>query len=200
MPKHLVAYHNDPAEKAAILARLDAHRIADEIVHGQYWADGKGCAVGCTLHNPSGGHAEYETQFGIPQMLARLEDTIFEGLANGRAKEFPGQFMAAIMPGANLSLVGWKFLHWLLTDEAVSNYMRRAGLFGAEMHSPIMCIGNGIPAIETHDNDPLGCPSLERNIRKTHPNRLSLLTETEEIAVRPFLEHASPDNIPGLRR
>ena len=25
--------------------------------------------------------------------------------------------------------------------------MRSAGLFGAEMHSPIMCIGNGIPAI-----------------------------------------------------
>ena len=25
--------------------------------------------------------------------------------------------------------------------------MRSAGLFGSEMHSPIMCIGNGIPAI-----------------------------------------------------
>jgi polysaccharide pyruvyl transferase WcaK-like protein len=34
-----------------------------------------------------------------------------------------------------------------LTDEALSTYMRSAGLFGAEMHSPIMCIGNGIPAI-----------------------------------------------------
>lgn len=36
--------------------------------------------------------------------------------------------------------------YWL-TDEAVSTYVRSAGLFGIEMHSPIMCIGNGIPAI-----------------------------------------------------
>jgi hypothetical protein len=35
--------------------------------------------------------------------------------------------------------------YWL-TDEAVSTYLRSAGLFGLEMHSPIMCIGNGIPA------------------------------------------------------
>jgi hypothetical protein len=37
--------------------------------------------------------------------------------------------------------------HFWLTDEALSTYVRSAGLFGAEMHSPIMCIGNGIPAI-----------------------------------------------------
>jgi sugar phosphate isomerase/epimerase len=36
--------------------------------------------------------------------------------------------------------------YWL-TDEAISTYRRSAGLFGHEMHSPIMCIGNGIPAI-----------------------------------------------------
>jgi polysaccharide pyruvyl transferase WcaK-like protein len=34
-----------------------------------------------------------------------------------------------------------------LTDEALSVYIQSAGLFGSEMHSPIMCIGNGIPAI-----------------------------------------------------
>jgi polysaccharide pyruvyl transferase WcaK-like protein len=32
-------------------------------------------------------------------------------------------------------------------DEALSTYVRSAGLFGNEMHSPIMSIGNGIPAI-----------------------------------------------------
>lgn len=40
----------------------------------------------------------------------------------------------------------WRENFWL-TDEAVSTYRRSAGLFGHEMHSPIMCIGNGIPAI-----------------------------------------------------
>jgi hypothetical protein len=40
----------------------------------------------------------------------------------------------------------WRDKYWL-TDEALSTYVRSAGLFGNEMHSPIMCIGNGIPAI-----------------------------------------------------
>ncbi len=42
--------------------------------------------------------------------------------------------------------VVWRESYWL-TDEAISTYRRSAGLFGHEMHSPIMCIGNGIPAI-----------------------------------------------------
>jgi polysaccharide pyruvyl transferase WcaK-like protein len=42
--------------------------------------------------------------------------------------------------------VVWRERFWL-TDEALSTYRRSAGLFGLEMHSPIMCIGAGIPAI-----------------------------------------------------
>jgi hypothetical protein len=40
----------------------------------------------------------------------------------------------------------WRPDYWL-TGEALSVYVRSAGLFGNEMHSPIMCIGNGIPAV-----------------------------------------------------
>lgn len=40
----------------------------------------------------------------------------------------------------------WRPNYWL-TGEAISTYVRSAGLFGNEMHSPIMCIGNGVPAI-----------------------------------------------------
>ncbi len=42
--------------------------------------------------------------------------------------------------------VVWRENFWL-TDEALSTYLRSAGLFGLEMHSPIMCVGNGVPAI-----------------------------------------------------
>lgn len=42
--------------------------------------------------------------------------------------------------------VVWRSTYWL-TDEAISTYIRSAGLFGIEMHSPIMCVANGIPAI-----------------------------------------------------
>lgn len=42
--------------------------------------------------------------------------------------------------------VVWRENYWL-TDEAISTYRQSAGLFGLEMHSPIMAVGNGIPAI-----------------------------------------------------
>lgn len=42
--------------------------------------------------------------------------------------------------------VVWRRNYWL-TGEAISTYVRSRGLFGNEMHSPIMCIGNGVPAI-----------------------------------------------------
>jgi polysaccharide pyruvyl transferase WcaK-like protein len=50
------------------------------------------------------------------------------------------------LPEAVKSRVVWREPYWL-TNEAISTYRRSAGLFGHEMHSPIMCIGNGIPAI-----------------------------------------------------
>lgn len=50
------------------------------------------------------------------------------------------------LPEEIKSRVVWRPNYWL-TGEAVSIYIRSAGLFGNEMHSPIMCIGHGIPAI-----------------------------------------------------
>jgi polysaccharide pyruvyl transferase WcaK-like protein len=50
------------------------------------------------------------------------------------------------LPGAIRERVVWRDRYWL-TGEAISTYVRSAGLFGNEMHSPIMCIGHGIPAI-----------------------------------------------------
>jgi polysaccharide pyruvyl transferase WcaK-like protein len=42
--------------------------------------------------------------------------------------------------------VVWRDRYWL-TDEALSTYKRSAGLFGLEQHSPIICIGQGVPAV-----------------------------------------------------
>ena len=50
------------------------------------------------------------------------------------------------LPADVLKRVAWRPNYWL-TGEAVSTYVRSAGLFGNEMHSPIMCIGHGVPAI-----------------------------------------------------
>ncbi|MEZ6090336.1 MAG: polysaccharide pyruvyl transferase family protein [Pirellulaceae bacterium] len=50
------------------------------------------------------------------------------------------------LPADVLPRVVWRPNYWL-TGEAISTYVRSAGLFGHEMHSPIMCVGNGVPAI-----------------------------------------------------
>jgi polysaccharide pyruvyl transferase WcaK-like protein len=50
------------------------------------------------------------------------------------------------LPGDVKERVVWRDKYWL-TDEAVSTYVRSAGLFGNEMHSPILCVTNGVPAI-----------------------------------------------------
>lgn len=42
--------------------------------------------------------------------------------------------------------VVWRDRYWL-PDEAIAVYVRSAGLFGNEMHSPILCIANGVPAV-----------------------------------------------------
>ena len=71
----MLAYHNDPAVKAKYVGRMEAHMAADDLRHCIYWVNGKGCAVGCTIH--SSDHAAYETELGWPEWLAHLEDSIF---------------------------------------------------------------------------------------------------------------------------
>ncbi len=50
------------------------------------------------------------------------------------------------LPAEVKERVVWREDYWL-TDFATSVYTRCAGLFGNEQHSPILCIGHGIPAI-----------------------------------------------------
>lgn len=110
----LRAFHSDPKIKAKYVKRVREHMKADEIIKGIYWEDGKGCAVGCTIEGDQ--HSRYETELGIPEIIARLEDRIFEGLNNAEAKEFPLKFLKAITPGADLSFVTSHFFVWLLTN------------------------------------------------------------------------------------
>jgi len=133
----LAAYDNDQAIKDMILEQLAAHRGADEIVKGRYWENGKGCAVGCTLHSfavASGRsdfkfseHAVYDDIFGPGgQLLGRLEDQIFEGLPNDAARFWPERFAKAFAPGRDYSHVGWEFLNWLLAESAAASAVKGA--------------------------------------------------------------------------
>lgn len=112
----MLTFHNDPAIKEKFIARVKAHKEADRLVKGQYWENGKGCAVGCTLEGSS--HIEYEFQLGIQEWLARVEDRIFEGLPNELAMKWPLEFLEAIPVGKNLSEVWPKFCIFLMLDES----------------------------------------------------------------------------------
>lgn len=112
-----IAFHGKPAVKAKYLRRVQTHRLADQILQGYgYWKDGKGCAVGCTIHgtNP----AVYETELGIPLQLAGIEDRLFEGMSNDRSKVWPERFLTAIPVGADLSQIWPQFVTWLLLDKS----------------------------------------------------------------------------------
>ncbi len=118
----MLAFHKDKAVKAKYLARIQAHRKADELRSGFYWeerGEGRfmGCAVGCILH--SSNHANAEREIGVPSALARLLDRLFESLWRSDqefAKGLPERFIKAPKVGADLTLVWAKFAHWMLLD------------------------------------------------------------------------------------
>ena len=102
------AFHNDIKIKQKYIKRVDAHIKADKLIRGQGWANGKGCAVGCTLENYE--HKQYETELGIPEWLARVEDTLFEGMNEEKSKTWPKVFLKVIPVGADLEQARVPFL------------------------------------------------------------------------------------------
>lgn len=109
------AFHGDPKIKEEYLTRVRAHAAADEIVKGRFWENGKGCAVGCTIHGSK--HSDYEILLGIPVELAYLEDSLFESISTIKAKKWPELFLQSIAVGADLSLVYSKFAVSVLGDK-----------------------------------------------------------------------------------
>jgi hypothetical protein len=110
-----ITFHGDPKLKAERIARVRAHREADNLVKSRTGQDRKGCAVWCTLNKYE--RSAYETEMGIPRILAHVQDRAFEGLNNKESQAWPEQFLEAIPVGADLSMVWPQFAHWLLVDE-----------------------------------------------------------------------------------
>lgn len=113
----MLAFHNDQAVKAKYIARVRAHRAAEELVQGTGWEpNGKtrGCAVGCTLDAYD--HARYPIELGVPTVLAHLEDRLFEMLPSTAAMSWPERFLDTIPVGADLSGVWPAWAVWMLSD------------------------------------------------------------------------------------
>jgi hypothetical protein len=110
----LRAYQNCELTKAALVARMQAHYDADEIIKGVTGGGGKGCTVWCALNQYN--HAAFPAVLGLPEWLARLIEQIFESLPDDKARQFSQDWPIAIAEGADLALVKSRFFYALLVD------------------------------------------------------------------------------------
>ena len=82
------------------------HVIADRVTQGSYST----CFIGC-LANGINNPEFIENAYGIPLMVSRIAESIFEGLSADEAPDFFAAIPPAIASdGKDLSRVGWKFL------------------------------------------------------------------------------------------
>lgn len=120
----LKAFLNQSKVKSLYLKRIQKHRKLDHLEQGIYFesnGETKGCAVGCTLNydnSKQDAHKRYESELGIPEWLAYLEDKIFEGLTVEDSKAWPEDFLKAIPIGFDKwDRVRHKFLYIILMDK-----------------------------------------------------------------------------------
>jgi hypothetical protein len=112
----LSSFHGKQDTKDFYINRVARHIELDHLVRGIGWEDkdGKirGCGVGCTLENYD--HSQYPIELGIPEWLARVEDTLFEGMSLEKSRNWPKDFLEAIPLGVDLEQVKPKFLIMVL--------------------------------------------------------------------------------------
>ncbi len=123
------SYLDSPTLKKRFVAEIEKHRKADQIEQGNYGRQNgawKGCAVACSLRSLAiidgdeltteySRHKDYEAKLGVPEWLARLEDTIFEGLPKKEAMQWPTAFAKAIPVGIDLEPIKHKFCAFILS-------------------------------------------------------------------------------------
>jgi len=90
---------------------VQQHVAADQAIQGTYWdaENSKGCFIGCLNHSSNPRSAEQ--RFGLPIMIQRIAESIFEGLPPDEARAFFAALPDAVeCDGKDLSHVGWQFL------------------------------------------------------------------------------------------
>jgi len=91
--------------------QVAAHVAADSIAQGIYWDEGskRGCFIGCLAHSDDPGINEQT--YGLPVIVQRIAEAIFESLPDDEAKAFFAALPDAMgCDGKDLSKVGWQFL------------------------------------------------------------------------------------------
>ena len=111
------AWLGEAKVKKHFVNQLLEHRRLEHLVQGVGFEKNgttKGCNIGCLFEHYD--HAKGEQESGIPEVLLRLADTIFEGLPAKKANDFAVEWPKAIKPGADISRVRWQFCAFILKE------------------------------------------------------------------------------------
>ena len=85
------------------------HIKADAVAQNWYWNGSSGCFIGCLS---KGNHPTViEDDYGIPVVVSKISESIFENLSKEDAIQFFSDFPDAVeVDNKDLSLVHWQFL------------------------------------------------------------------------------------------
>jgi polysaccharide pyruvyl transferase WcaK-like protein len=151
------AFGVDLRNDEAALSFLDQHNLTEgkflccipNLRSAPYWKVKQGRPFDPAKHKRNEEMKEHDHKPLREAIIAVVRETDMKVLVcpeDSTQMEVGKEMLVDPLPEDVKSKVVWRENFWL-TDEAVSTYVRSAGLFGNDMHSPIMCIGNGVPAI-----------------------------------------------------
>ncbi len=97
--------------KAFYIARLQQHMDADELIRGEGYENGRGCAVGCILNRYN--HNAFEAELGLPEWFARLLDHLHENTSKSYWPTFAIRLLKSIPEGVDVEPVENKLLKFI---------------------------------------------------------------------------------------
>lgn len=151
------AFGADVRNDDAAVAFLKAHGLEEgryvcflpNLRNAPYWKVKPNYAFDETKHRRNEEMKEHDHAPLRAAIVAIARDTPMKILVcpeDSTQMETGKELLVDPLPEDVKAKVVWREKFWL-TDEAISTYVRSAGLVSNEMHSPIMALGNGIPAI-----------------------------------------------------
>jgi polysaccharide pyruvyl transferase WcaK-like protein len=151
------AFAADVRHEAAAIAFLRAHSLEEgkflccipNLRNAPYWRIKPGYAFDEAKHRRNEAMQEHDhapLREAISAVVRGTDLKILVCPEDATQMATGKELLVDPLPADVKARVVWREKFWL-TDEALSTYVRSAGLFGNEMHSPIMCVGNGVPAI-----------------------------------------------------
>lgn len=94
--------------------QLKYHAERDELIQGTGWDNGKGCFIGCSIHDYS--HQKFAKLFDVPEAIPRLADMLFENTDEAEAREFALAIWESMQVAVDYSKFTHYWHHWLVSD------------------------------------------------------------------------------------